>query len=786
MPSIVQRPPVPCRRGPLASISRLSFILSLACLTLAVSPVARSQTQSATDESTEATQPREASFGEEIVVTARRRAEDPQTIPISLTTFSAEQLEQRSLDDLSELSEQTANLDITITGGFSQQTSEAAVFIRGVGQIDTAIFSDPGVGIYVDGVYLARAQGAVLDLLELDRVEILRGPQGTLFGKNTTGGAIQLITKRPEHRTAARVGATVGRFDRADARVLLDAELGDDLWASASLLSSRRDGYSSSRLTDLGYHDDERLATRLGLEWSPSERVDIYLTAEYTREDEVGGNQLLLDTTPTPLLLFYNQVLADQGFQPYTPELWAAPDFYTSFSTDPQFLEGDIWGTTADVSWSSASLGLRSITAYRTVEYSSLGEGDGSPRTVAEATSEQEQYQFSQEIHVTGSTAGDSDWLLGAIYFRERPQEVTVQRVFADLPDALDLAPGPIYPFPGLGFLGGPNNPLNNLLFPREGLRQEYDLETTSYALFGEATWALGDRTSLTTGARVTRDEKTFDYLAFGPLSAEDEWTDWSGRLSLAHQANEDLLLYASLSRGFKSGGFNGRPQQRPVLDPFDPETVVAYEAGFKSDWLERRLRLNGAGFFSDYESIHFAASFDVNGVPVFVTQNAGDAEIYGFELELEARPTLGWLFEFDLGYLQSELVTVDPRVPPDTVAAGNELPKTPEWSGSITAQYLWLADSGASWIASADYSYRGDVYNNFENTELIAQDGYALVGARLLFTPASGTWDLALFGTNLTDEEYLETGFFAASFGTAIGIAGPPREWGLSASYRF
>ncbi len=745
------------------------------------------------------------SFEESIYVTARKREEDVQKIPISITVFDESAIEERSLKDLSDIADFTPNLDFSVTGGFSDQTHEATVYIRGVGQIDTAVFSDPAVGIYVDGVYLARAQGAVLDLFDVARVEVLRGPQGTLFGKNSTGGALSLITQKPASTRQVRLEATAGEFDRIDGRLSLDLPLGDKALSKLSLMSSNRDGFSRSLTTGRRYHDDQRNAARLALSFLPSDRLAVDFSAETVQQQDNGGNQILLGLTATPILEFYNNARAGAGLAPYD-ERWVTPNLRDSYNTGPSFIDGDILGTSLRWTWTARDLAVTSITAFRSVEYSTFGEGDGSPLIVAVRAVEQDHEQWSQEIQLAGTAAGDRlTWVAGGIYFREQPREDSNQFLLVDLFTALELAPGPVYappgvpdflcnpgpPPPGLPCFGGPGNPFNFAFFVDDtGLFQGIDLDTTSYALFGEGTFDLNDRLSATFGLRYTRDDKEFTYRqrqTFMPpsdLFASDQWDAWTPRFSLAYQAKPDLLLYLSASRGFKSGGFNGRPQQRAVLDPFDPETVWTYEVGFKSGNYGRGLTLNGAAFYSDYKDIQFAAALDVGGVPVFVTQNAGSAEILGFELEAVAQPFTGLTLSGAVGYNDNEFTELDPGVPAGLDQSG-VLPKSPEWTLNASVQYAFEANKLGDVIARADWSYRDDVFNDVQNTPAVRQEAYDLLNARILIAP-SERWELALFGTNLTDEAYLETGFDTGAFGPIVGIPARPREWGASVQLTF
>ena len=748
---------------------------------------------------------RSGNFEESIYVTARKREENVQKIPISVTVFDESAIEERSLKDLSDIADFTPNLDFSLTGGFSDQTHEATVYIRGVGQIDTAVFSDPAVGIYVDGVYLARSQGAVLDLFDVERVEVLRGPQGTLFGKNSTGGALSLITQKPAASRQGRIEATVGEFDRIDGRLSLDLPLGEKVLSKLSLMSTNRDGFSRSLATGQRYHDDSRDAARLALRFLPSDSLSVDFSAENVEQRDAGGNQILLSLVPTPLGEFYNNALATAGF-PLYDERWVTPDLRDSYANGAPFIDGEVFGTSLRWAWTTGDLTLTSITAFRAIEYTSFGEADGSPLIVAERDVRQDQEQWSQEFQLTGTAAGDRlTWVAGGIYFEERPEDSSNTIIFGDLFAALELAPRPIFappgvpdflcspgpPPPGVPCFGGAGNPLNFAFFQgTDGVAQDIDLETVSYAVFGEGTYALSDRTSATLGLRYTRDDKEFAYSSVQPalppsnLFNADEWDAWTPRFSLSFQAKDDLLLYLSASRGFKSGGFNGRPQQRPVLDPFDPETVWTYELGFKSGNYGRGLTLNGTAFYSDYEDIQFAASLDVGGVPVFVTQNAGSAEILGFELEAQVQPVTGLTLAGAVGYNDNEFTELDPGVPAGLDQSG-VLPKSPEWTVNLSLQYAFGAGVLGDVVARADWAYRDDVFNDVQNTPALIQEAYDLLNARVLIAP-SERWELSLFGTNLTDETYIETGFFTGAFGPNVAIPARPREWGASIQFSF
>ncbi|MEM7582904.1 MAG: TonB-dependent receptor [Acidobacteriota bacterium] len=741
---------------------------------------------------------------DEIVVTARKREENLQQIPVSVAAFTGEQLESREVRSLRDVGDFAPNVDFSITNGLGGTTSEATVYIRGIGQIDTALFADPGVGIYVDGVYLARAGGSVLDLLDLERVEILRGPQGTLFGKNTTGGAISLITRKPGPDRAFEIDLTGGENDRLDLRASANLPLSDKAFVTVAAASTNRDGFAESLANGERLADDNRDALRASLRWLPNESTVVDVCAEVAREREKAADQPLLAIVSTPLIDFYNTVLAGSGFTPISND-FVTGDLRTSNATAESRNDGDVGGATVTVTWTSGEIDLTSISAFRQIEFDVASDGDGSPVRLAERSFLQNQEQLSQEIHVSGRAYDDRlSWLVGGLYFTESSDEDSLTLVLGDLFEALEAAPGPIYAPPGVpGFLcspgppppgvpcfGGAGNPANFAFFLGAGDFERIDLETDSWALFGEGTYEVSDRLSATFGLRYTLEEKRFDFFrdpgSGAPdvvLSNRDDWDALSPRFSLAYQLTEDALVYASAARGFKSGGFNGRPQDRLALDPFDPETVWSYELGWKTDFADNRVRLNGAAFYNDYTDIQFSASLNIDGTPFFVIQNAGQAEVQGFELELAAQPARGFDLTAGVGYIDTEYTELDNV---DGVTLDGVLPKTPDWTFNISPQYAFPVQSGGTVTLRADYRYRGEVFNDVSNTPLIAQDAYGLLGARVAWTSQSTDLEVALFGTNLTDEQYLEHGFFAAAFGAAVGVSGRPREWGLTVRRRF
>ena len=465
----------------------------------------------------------------------------------------------------------------------------------------------------------------------------------------------------------------------------------------------------------------------------------------------------------------------------------------------PSFFHGDNWGTSLHLAWTGRNSQVESITAYRSFDYDGNNDVDGSPIAVIERDHfSQAQDQTSQEVHVSGSTERMT-WQVGALYARELPRDQSQVTAFGGLFEALEAAPGPVVAPPGVpdalcqpgttppGMVcfGGAGNPLNTL-FASSSLLTGYDVENHNWAIFTEETWQLADRLSFTAGLRYSRESTLMDFYVISGneepviVPGDGTWDAWTPRVSLSWQVTPGNMLYAGASRGFKSGGLNGRPQGDHI-EPFDPEFVWAYEVGGKSTWLNDRLRLNAAAFHSDYDGIQFLVGEE--GQLSFLTENAGDGHIDGFEVEAEAQPVSGLVLTAGVGHLSARLDQVADGVPVDFV--GHRLPAAPSWSYNLGAQYARPAGRGFM-IARADWSYRSFVYSNIENTPTLAQQAHGKVNARLSWTPPSNRWEIALHGSNLTDEAVIENGVMVRVFGVDIATVSRPREWGATFQLRF
>ncbi len=749
-----------------------------------------------------------AGGNERIVVMARKRQEDLQTTPISITAFPSEVLEERSMQDASDLADFTPNMEFATTTILGGSSSQATVYIRGVGQISESIYSDPGVGIYVDGVYLARSQGAVFDLLDLERAEVLRGPQGTLFGKNTMGGAVNLITRKPDAGFDSDVEIGAGSFGRREGRFRGNAQLGEKTFGSLALASRRSDGVTESLSTGEDYFDDDRDTGRLALRFLPSERLSVDFSIDATRERENAVDITLLAVDESiPILGFYNSVARTVGFPAYD-ETWITGDLLRSYSTAPNFSRVDVGGTALTLDWQLKSLTLRSMSSYREVDEEVSNDFDASPLAFAYVPSTTEQEQWSEEVQLLGRSIDDRlDWVVGGLYFREKSHGTNRVQLLGGLFEALEAAPGPIFAPPGLphslcdpgpappglACFGGAGNPFNQAFWIDPERHNTTDLTTVSSAVFGEGNFAWSDRLSVSAGLRYTSEDK--DVLTNripGPDSPlpvvtafnEDTWDALTPRLSLAYQARPDLFIFASVADGFMSGGFN--PFGDPGLDllrTYEPEELRTWELGFKTDQLDNRLRLNWSVFWNDYTNLQLTASLIENGEALFLIENAGKVEAKGFELELQAQPTTELLLNLGVGHVDARYVELDDTV--RAVTLDDTLPRTPEWNLVFSPQYTFLTKGDGAVILRADYTYKTKFYNDVANNEAAAQAAFGLFHARASWVAASGRYEVSLWGKNLADERYLEHGHVPEAFGPSYGVAGRPREWGLSVRLR-
>lgn len=719
----------------------------------------------------------------EIIVTARRTAERLQDVPVAVTAISGEGLADRSIATLDEIARYAPNIRFDGAAQLSGGNYNATVFIRGVGSNDFAIFSDPGVGFYVDDVYYARSIGGVLDAIDIDSVQVLRGPQGTLFGKNTVGGAVLITTAQPKlGELSGKVEAITGSYDRIDVRGSINVPLGDKVALRISGGTLNRDGYVK-RLFDGGTNGNRNAdMVRVKLRAQPSDTLTIDLSGDYTRarENSAPSDLLAVGNVPgisgIPFLNNYNLfvapsrgIVAPNGQRTLNPSFITASPFET-YAGGPNRNDLDLWGVQGTVALDIGGATLKSISAYRDLKAFFTRDGDNTPFKFRETQNDDKQWQFSQELQLAGKLFGDRlSYVIGAFYFREKASDIA----------RADLAIGLDPPLPP---------PFSPAVLPNNFTRNK------SLAGYAQLSFDVTDRIAIELGGRYSHETKTFrslnirqrDNFTFIDETRDASFNKFTPRIGLNYKADDDILLYASYSQGFKQGGFNGRPLVSAAeVTRYEPETLDSYEVGLKSQWLDRALTLNIAAFHSIYKDIQLT----VNQTPVNFVANAAGGRIDGLEIELVARPAPWFAVNAGLGYLDAKYTSVGQglgptQILPITLATG--LVKAPEFTITAGAEISHSYANGGRVLLRGDVSAYSKIFNDVANTPIVTEPGYVLANARIAYTLPGGAFTVAAFVTNLTDSLYKLSGNASSAFGLAEAAYGRPREWGLSGSFSF
>ena len=721
---------------------------------------------------------------DDVIVTARRTEESAQRTPLALTAFSGETLENRGAQQVTDLQGSVPNLNIVQGRGSSNSTN---IYIRGVGQPDALQTFDPAVGVYVDDVYFSRIRGTQFDLLDLERVEVLRGPQGTLYGKNTIGGALKLVSRRPDQEFRARASVAYGDYDQIDVQGAVSGPISESLAFSLAALHSERGGYVTDPVTGAEYNDKNSNALRAALAWNPASNVRVDLNADYSHDD-AGLNVGQAQNTLTNLF----------GVPLITLPA-AAPEYNFRTRTTPGLPNStrlETWGTSARVAWDvSDSLTLKSITSYRELNTDDYIDFDATQLQIADALVAVDQNQFSQEFQAT-YVSGPITAVGGLYYLKE---EVSSHQESY-------------------------NNALtSNLVFPALGLNGNYTftrfiddaLETTSKAAYANLTYQATDALRLSAGIRYTEEEK--DYArrtnvtstapalvsAYGFVPPVGSYDDTSVMLSADYQVTDDVMAYARYSQGFKSGGFNGRANTPAESTEYRPETADSYEIGVKSSAWDNRFRFNIAAFATKYEDFQARvtglSTDPITGLPIggLSVINAGRLDLFGWEVETAVNPVRNLTFDAQIGYLDANYdVFRDSRF---TATAGSRAFQTPafspKWTARYGAQYVFNLANGGDVTVGGAARFRSRMALAVDNTlansmiELpsMFQDSYWLYDARVVWNDASGRYSIGAYGQNLSDEVYKTDAQEFSSIGNIrTAYYGAPQTWMVKLTARY
>ncbi|MEC3948226.1 TonB-dependent receptor [Sphingobium sp. HWE2-09] len=755
----------------------------------------------------------------DIVVTARRSAETLQDVPVAVTALSGDFIERQNISSAADVPQFAPNLTV------EQQPSSlsaATVYIRGIGNQEPSAVSEQGVGIYLDGIYLARSAGAVFDLIDLERIEVLRGPQGTLFGRNTIGGALQLISKKPTNDMGVTAKAGFARFNDWYVRARLDTGyiIGDAIKASISGQHRQSHGYVDNLLTpssqDPGALKADSIAVGLQGDFG-----DLTVNYNFDYDDRSGSPAFFQIVAATPLAQAYYAQSPSYGGAPFLVDPVRQGTVQQAGFTDRNgdFRYGSktrVQGHGLTISYEPIpELTIKSITGYRKFSQDTILNlsGNGVLRgPVVDFTSPtlvsiqsvtpyngnnapQKQWQFSQELQALGKV-GDISYLLGMYYFYEKASEYNQQ--------ALTL----VTPVSGLTALGFPQAVVDGIAALNPGLAtvgvnanplQAFGGTSQSMAVFGQASWkpsALDDKLEVTLGGRYTGDDKTA-YLA-GDVSpvqrGRKSFDNFSWLASVSYDVVKDVMIYGRVSTGYRSGGINPRAS---VINSFDPEKATAYEAGIKSQFLDNRLRLNIAGYITDYDDLQVQQFAAGSGGATSLIVNAGKVRLSGFEAELTALPFAGFQIDGSVGYVKTKYKTFLFRDPASNVildVANDAKPLyTPKWSVHLGAEYAYPV--GDSLIRlRGDYSRRTKIYfNALDNTAPFNQDlispPQTNVKARLSFeniAMGGGKLDIGLWGDNLLNQKRLTYGIDFGALGFAGATFNKPISYGIDARVQF
>ncbi len=706
---------------------------------------------------------------EEVIVTAQKREESLQTVPLAVTALQADDLAARSIGNLTEVFSQVPGLGYTPSthGG-----SNANYYIRGIGQVDFISTTEPGVGVYLDGVYVARTVGGALDLLDIERVEVLRGPQGTLFGRNTIGGAVSVVTRDPVFEYEGTARLRLGERNRVDAGFSVNVPLLDDVLATRISFNSRnQDGYGRSLFDGEKQSDEGSNAGRITFLWNVTDNFEVTASGDFTRIREQAKHAISLEVNPNSFITADQNAFAiANGLEPFDNR-WVPDDIYTNFAEFHPDNEVDIWGARVTAKWEiTPAITLKSITAYRDMESDTGLDFDGSPSAISNQTVYDEQDQFSQELLLSGRAFDNRlDWLTGLYYLDESGfNQIELFLSFAENPFGFDT------------------DTIN-------------DYDNSSVAVFGQGTWHFNDQLSFTGGVRWSSDDKediiTATATKFGfdlvpPSKVDDNWDSVTWRVGAQYNFTEEAMGYVTYATGFKVGGFNGRPfSTAEALRDYDPEEVGTVEVGVKTDLFDKRLRLNVAGYYSDYSDIQVTVNTPdpLTGQPLNIVENAAAADIYG--MELEAWLLLGdyWQLNFGANYIDAEYSRLDAFT---NVTLDDDLPQTPDWRFNIGAEFsypmLMPVIGDGRFTARADYYYTDDFYHNAQNSAFNHEPSYDLLHLRATIGPVSGQWSFAAYARNVLDQEYFSYREDLLLFTMATGVVAPPREAGVEFNFNW
>tara|TARA_R110000772_G_scaffold268645_1_gene397002 strand:+ start:8942 stop:11122 length:2181 start_codon:yes stop_codon:yes gene_type:complete len=666
---------------------------------------------------------------EEVVVTAQHREENLQDVPIAITAIGAEDIRSADISDLTAIALRTPGFSMGVFNPAQPQ-----LFIRGVGSNADGAGEDQSVVVFLDGVYLGRTAGQAFDLFDLERLEVLRGPQGTLYGKNAAGGAINIITQKPTEELTGALELSGGDMGYLGIRGKVSGPLGEETYGKISVSHKERDGYVESLVADIddlnAYESDGirgQLLTR------PADALELLFSADYSEDSRNSPGR----NPGTELAL--GDFVAASGLN---------PDFYQNLQSTEPHADIETWGVSLQADWLVEMGTFTSITAYREssadvldvvwpadIEYFQLASADN--------FFDEEAEQFSQEFRFAADAGEQLFWQAGVYYLKEEVARNEYNDIYCGL------------------LCGVPAESAIHL--PLAGAEQTN--ETNSYGIFGQGTWTFNEYWDLTLGARYTYEEKevtnvgsadgAFSVLEPYDIEEEESWGAFTPKVAVNYYLGENLTTYATISTGFKSGGFQGlAPTEAAASTSFDEEHVTNYELGIKGTVLDNSLRFSAVAFYIDYSDLQvLVQTIQPGGLPgPLLTENAGEAQSQGIELEALWQLHDYWQLSGNYAYLDTEYTKLEGNLKPNE---GNSLRNAPENAVSLSLVFDYPLQS--NYInARVDYTYKDDAYQDIQNRPESTLESYELVNLRLAYGAGDGQWEIAGWVKNAADEEYM------------------------------
>ena len=730
---------------------------------------------------------------EEILVTAQKRAQSIQDVHISMNAFTQEDLDDLGWTDITQVANQSPNLDIKYVWG----NSMPVYTIRGVGMNSFQASDTPSVGLFVDEVFQTSMAVMGAHLFDIERVEVIKGPQGDVFGRNTNGGAVSYFTRKPSREANGYARVSYGRWDRSEVQAAMGGPIGDTLSGRISLMSVRQsEGWVYNRTTGNDVGEVDILSGRVQLMWEPSDDFSVNFKLFGSRDrsqpvyfQHVGyrekGNigqlcQAFLEGRLDPNTCVSFDGYSDTDGDPYAGDYTNDP---STFINEDETLKNDNWGGTITVEKDFGDISLLSVTSYQEYDRWQPKESDGTPSLYVDFLFTSQIWAFSQEIRLTSNYDGPFNWIVGANYGRDE---------VAELP----------------GRIGYVEDYLNGW---RIDLTYEQDRE--NLAGYGQFTFDLGEKWRISAGGRVLRDDVTFQqsvnlYIPpSGPvilsnmlprtivapdgsieeLDGKLDDTAFTWRVALDFIPNDNIMVYGSVASGYKPGGFNGGFNLNPLQYlPFYEEEVTAFEIGLKSTLADGRAIFNAAAFTYDYDGLQAATARVYNGVVFTSLDNLAEADVEGFEADIHLRPVDA--LDIKLGVSVLDTQNNDPRPNFDGArgVSPRKLPNSPEQTFNAAVTYTIPLTNGGHLRLFADYYYMGDHFKEAVNLIplKVKQD---MINARITYISPGGNWDIGAWAKNLNDEVWVtDTLTDPVALGWGVWVYGAPRSFGVTANWRW